>query len=401
MALEAVHANPLEAIDEDAVPRGGPRLTLEDVCSALDALVVSYFSAYDRALDCQSRLVKAISRGHWSLAKAKYSMGPRAITAVHYDNNMFASVRIRVECDCPHEEDWSQRRGEKTCISRAAGLSGADLERIDGEAGSVHHAMRRLGGAGLDTASSPDVVYDNQSDDAAVQEPGIGQLASGIRKSLSMGNGISSIRGSLAKAVGSLRMRRPGSSNSLREAGAAAACGSGAEEDERAAAYSASKGKQRRPQRSEGLELRDSRPRSGSSDSRLPVKPSDPPPHHRLNAGTLTEHAAKGKDSNEVTPLLAERILTNMESRALSHCDSELDEFDSSRPSPSRRDPLLWFGVLVSPHLRTAQQEFKGAVEIAVELADARHHMEADCRLYARLLATKAELLHEPLVDLS
>ncbi|KAK9827967.1 hypothetical protein WJX81_002653 [Elliptochloris bilobata] len=48
-----------------------------------------------------------------------------------------------------------------------------------------------------------------------------------------------------------------------------------------------------------------------------------------------------------------------------------------TREPRAHRDPLLWFGALVPPHLRAGQADFAGAADAAVHVANARQRLLA------------------------
>jgi len=83
----------------------------------------------------------------------------------------------------------------------------------------------------------------------------------------------------------------------------------------------------------------------------------------------------------EHAPLLRKRGVKNVESisekegRDEEKKESEGDDRSTGDDNPVQKDPLLWFGVLVSPHLRQAQKDFQKALDLIVEITNVTHHM--------------------------
>uniref|UniRef100_UPI00358ED4C6 coiled-coil domain-containing protein 115 n=1 Tax=Myxine glutinosa TaxID=7769 RepID=UPI00358ED4C6 len=66
---------------------------------------------------------------------------------------------------------------------------------------------------------------------------------------------------------------------------------------------------------------------------------------------------------------------------------------DEAQDKVLPQDPLKWFGVLVPQSLRQAQQSFKQAIPISVELASLQVQLHDAQELYSHLLKKKQQLL--------
>jgi len=59
-------------------------------------------------------------------------------------------------------------------------------------------------------------------------------------------------------------------------------------------------------------------------------------------------------------------------------------------PAPPPVDPIRWFGVLVSPHLRKSQERFVQALPLLVTLANRQAELQQTYERYAALKAAAA-----------
>ena len=69
---------------------------------------------------------------------------------------------------------------------------------------------------------------------------------------------------------------------------------------------------------------------------------------------------------------------------------THVDRHNPTYKSAAPKDPLKWFGFMVSPHLRQSQADFKDAVPLLVELANAQHRIHS-----ALNVITHCQLIHE------
>uniref|UniRef100_A0A8C4N9H9 Vacuolar ATPase assembly protein VMA22 n=1 Tax=Eptatretus burgeri TaxID=7764 RepID=A0A8C4N9H9_EPTBU len=76
---------------------------------------------------------------------------------------------------------------------------------------------------------------------------------------------------------------------------------------------------------------------------------------------------------------------------------SSLERWDKTSDNAVEKvlpqDPLKWFGVLVPQSLRQAQQSFKQAIPVSVELASLQVQLHDAQDLYSHLLEKKQQLL--------
>ena len=139
------------------------------------------------------------------------------------------------------------------------------------------------------------------------------------------------------------------------------------------------------------------RPHIPRSSSSLGSVPNDSHEKAVGRSEPSTSSAAEAQDSTSTTQ--AEANL-NASTSSLSSHSKELDVNDQyssdaiselaakfgttcvDRQSPVSesgipKDPLKWFGFMVSPHLRQAQADFKEAVKLLIDLANAQHRIHA------------------------
>ena len=65
----------------------------------------------------------------------------------------------------------------------------------------------------------------------------------------------------------------------------------------------------------------------------------------------------------------------------------------AAKETPSLKDPLKLFGVLVSPHLRQCQSSFKQAVAVAIEIANLKHRLQGLSQNFEQLMAQKKSIM--------
>jgi hypothetical protein len=63
-----------------------------------------------------------------------------------------------------------------------------------------------------------------------------------------------------------------------------------------------------------------------------------------------------------------------------------------SEEGPKLKDPLTLFGVLISPHLRQCQTAFKQAMELVVQISNAKHRLQGLQKEYQQLREQKEAL---------
>ena len=90
-------------------------------------------------------------------------------------------------------------------------------------------------------------------------------------------------------------------------------------------------------------------------------------------AATATQSAPEPSSSSQAQPGEFSGVLASLAEQF--QCQAQLDVpgADAASPSPERRqDPLRWFGVMVPPSLRQAQQHFTAALERCTALSSQR-----------------------------
>lgn len=72
--------------------------------------------------------------------------------------------------------------------------------------------------------------------------------------------------------------------------------------------------------------------------------------------------------------------------------DKSVTSVDKSEKSTGIKDPLLLFGILVSPHLRQSQTSFRQAVDVTVDIANLKQKLCSLRKEYINLMAQKKAL---------
>lgn len=98
-------------------------------------------------------------------------------------------------------------------------------------------------------------------------------------------------------------------------------------------------------------------------------------------AGSTTSMAEANTDTSadSQSDLSTQLDVTDQySSSAISELAAKFGTARIDRPSPvsasaAPKDPLKWFGFMVSPHLRQSQADFREAVALLIELANAQH----------------------------
>jgi len=129
----------------------------------------------------------------------------------------------------------------------------------------------------------------------------------------------------------------------------------------------------------------------------LKTSPDSPskPTHFSLSLATFT--TTTGDNGNDNTTVRRRRnsqdgstgTTTMTSTQVVKYGSGDVDD-DEQNSGGIQRDPLLWFGVLVSPHLRQSQKDFQKALGMIVEIANVTQQLEMLQQEYFKLLQTKS-----------
>jgi len=309
--------------DEDLSPK--------EISLRLDSLLNQYMSHLDKSLLLRENLSQVLKNGQFNISKARYTMGPLAVSQYKYPGVIHPSSLIKVDSATPD-----------SCYSINTVLN-TETNTI------TTTPSRRMRSNSLNNTNNLYATYEKDKKDKRDNEEN---------------NNNSSIKenGNAPILMGDTSRESPVGGSSLR--------------------------RRKTDTSKEGMNTTGSY--SGSSNLNRKKKEKDDDRSSYWSTDDLsipTQTKTESRASIEKEKI--ERTLAAMKIGAITNKKGGGESSDEEEEEIKYKNPINWFGLLVPQNLRQAQSEFSKAMELIVELANIVHQMEVFQREYFTLLAKK------------
>eukprot|EP00026_Physarum_polycephalum_P002271 Phypoly_transcript_02277.p2 GENE.Phypoly_transcript_02277~~Phypoly_transcript_02277.p2 ORF type:complete len:313 (-),score=74.81 Phypoly_transcript_02277:59-997(-) len=302
-------------------------LSPKEIALRLDALLEKYMSHLDKSLQLRENLSQMLKNGHFNISKAKYSMGPLAVSQYKYPGIIHPSSLIKVNSS-----------------SSDACYSINTLLNTETNTVTTVTAQKRLRSNSLNNNNNTYTTNEKEDNDEQERNTYDAPILIGETSKDS------------PSGVSRLRRRKGDSSMSTSHSYSEGGSGSGGltrkkkvKDDERSA-----------------------------DDSSIPVQYS--------KTAKSNGEARASLEKEKIERMLAAMKIGGIGGgRGGGGGDSDEEQEEEVK----YKNPLNWFGVLVPQNLRQAQTDFSKAVDLIVEIANVVHQMEVYQQEYFSLLAKK------------